>query len=172
MGMEHNRISRRCKEDCFLNRGIMPAWGPAGYAAPLSVRGVTQITSNLPFDEWTETLGSERITGCIARPHRAPRQHPQDERRQRSSRPKPRPRGLLKPLENRNIGLRPRLELCPADGLNHCTGVAEFRSAVDTTDGVQFGVQSAFGLSGTTGTSLFEQARCRAMRFQVRGRQS
>jgi len=26
-------------------------------------RGATLITSNLPFDEWTETLGSERQTG-------------------------------------------------------------------------------------------------------------
>ena len=23
------------------------------------------ITSNLPFDEWTETLGSERLTGAL-----------------------------------------------------------------------------------------------------------
>lgn len=27
-------------------------------------RGATLITSNLPFDEWTETLGSERLTGA------------------------------------------------------------------------------------------------------------
>jgi len=27
-------------------------------------RGTTLITSNLPFDEWTETLGSERLTGA------------------------------------------------------------------------------------------------------------
>ncbi|GEO87349.1 ATPase AAA [Ciceribacter naphthalenivorans] len=27
-------------------------------------RGATMITSNLPFDEWTETLGSERLTGA------------------------------------------------------------------------------------------------------------
>ena len=26
-------------------------------------RGSTLITSNLPFDEWTETFGSERLTG-------------------------------------------------------------------------------------------------------------
>jgi hypothetical protein len=26
-------------------------------------RGATLITSNLPFDEWTKTLGSERLTG-------------------------------------------------------------------------------------------------------------
>lgn len=27
-------------------------------------RGATLITSNLPFDEWTETFGSERLTGA------------------------------------------------------------------------------------------------------------
>lgn len=28
-------------------------------------RGATLITSNLPFDEWTETLGSVRLTGAL-----------------------------------------------------------------------------------------------------------
>ena len=28
-------------------------------------RAATLITSNLPFDEWTETLGSERLTGAL-----------------------------------------------------------------------------------------------------------
>ncbi|CAK11560.1 IS21-like element helper ATPase IstB [Rhizobium johnstonii] len=28
-------------------------------------RGATLITSNRPFDEWTETLGSERLTGAL-----------------------------------------------------------------------------------------------------------
>jgi len=28
-------------------------------------RGATLITSTLPFDEWTETLGSERLTGAL-----------------------------------------------------------------------------------------------------------
>lgn len=28
-------------------------------------RGSTIITSNLPFDEWTETFGSERLTGAL-----------------------------------------------------------------------------------------------------------
>lgn len=36
-------------------------------------RGATLITSNLPFDEWTETLGSERLTGALLRPHHPPR---------------------------------------------------------------------------------------------------
>ena len=28
-------------------------------------RGSTLITTNLPFDEWTEVLGSERLTGAL-----------------------------------------------------------------------------------------------------------
>ena len=28
-------------------------------------RGATLITSNLPFDEWTEIFGSERLTGAL-----------------------------------------------------------------------------------------------------------
>jgi DNA replication protein DnaC len=28
-------------------------------------RGATLITSNLPFDEWTETFGAERLTGAL-----------------------------------------------------------------------------------------------------------
>jgi len=28
-------------------------------------RGSIIITSNLPFDEWTETFGTERLTGAI-----------------------------------------------------------------------------------------------------------
>ena len=31
----------------------------------LRKRGATIITSNLPFDEWTEVFGSERLTGAI-----------------------------------------------------------------------------------------------------------
>ena len=28
-------------------------------------RGPTMVTSNLPFNEWTEVLGSERLTGAL-----------------------------------------------------------------------------------------------------------
>ena len=43
-------------------------------------RGSTLVTTNLPFDEWTEVFGSERLTGALLdRPH-PPRQHPRDER--------------------------------------------------------------------------------------------
>ena len=71
-------------------------------------RGATLITSNLPFDEWTETFGSERLTGAnsssvcsrskpsravhqaIHPGHRPPRQHPRAERRQLPPQPEPR----------------------------------------------------------------------------------
>ena len=29
------------------------------------VRGSILVTSNLPFDEWTEIFGSERLTGAL-----------------------------------------------------------------------------------------------------------
>jgi DNA replication protein DnaC len=29
------------------------------------VEGETVVTSNLPFQEWTEVLGSERLTGAL-----------------------------------------------------------------------------------------------------------
>ena len=28
-------------------------------------RGLVLVTSNLPFDEWTEVFGSERLTGAL-----------------------------------------------------------------------------------------------------------
>ena len=31
-------------------------------------RGSILVTSNLPFDEWTEIFGSERLTGAFAGP--------------------------------------------------------------------------------------------------------
>ena len=54
-------------------------------------RGATLITSNLPFDEWTETFGSERPDRRASGPPDPSRQHPRDERRQLSSGPKPGP---------------------------------------------------------------------------------
>ena len=44
-------------------------------------RGSTLVTSNLPFDEWTEVFGSERLN--------PPCPYPGNERRQLSSRSKP-----------------------------------------------------------------------------------
>ena len=41
-------------------------------------RGSTMVTTKLPFDEWTEVFGSERLTGALLDRH-APRSHPGDE---------------------------------------------------------------------------------------------
>ena len=35
-------------------------------------RGSILVTSNLPFDEWTEIFGSERLTGCQRRSKSTP----------------------------------------------------------------------------------------------------
>ena len=53
-------------------------------------RGSTLVTTNLPFDEWTEVFGSERLHDRRAprSPH-PPRQHPRDERRQLQAQPEP-----------------------------------------------------------------------------------
>ena len=45
-------------------------------------RSATLVTSNLPFNEWTEAFGSERLTGARAGPAHPPRSHPGDERRE------------------------------------------------------------------------------------------
>ncbi len=45
-------------------------------------RGSTIVTSNLPFEDLTQVLGSERLTRRAARPAHPPREHPYDERRQ------------------------------------------------------------------------------------------
>ena len=37
----------------------------AGFSSCLSRGSATLITSNLPFDEWTETFGTERLTGAL-----------------------------------------------------------------------------------------------------------
>ncbi len=42
-------------------------------------RSSTPITSNLPFEEWTETFGSERLTGALL-DRLTPCLHPRDER--------------------------------------------------------------------------------------------
>jgi len=54
-------------------------------------RGATLITSNLPFDEWTDRFRT--ADRCVARPADPPRQYSRDERRQLSPRPEPCPKG-------------------------------------------------------------------------------
>ena len=46
----------------------------------------TLVTSNLPFNEWTEIFGSERLTGALLDRLNSSRPHPGAERRQLSSR--------------------------------------------------------------------------------------
>ena len=45
-------------------------------------RGSIMVTTNLPFDEWTEVFGSERLTGALLDRSHPPCPHPGDERRQ------------------------------------------------------------------------------------------
>ena len=45
-------------------------------------RGSTIVTSNLPFEDWTQVLGSETSHRRPPRSAHPPRQHPDDERRQ------------------------------------------------------------------------------------------
>jgi hypothetical protein len=35
------------------------------FSSPTSSQGRPDVTSNLPFDEWTSVCGSERITGAL-----------------------------------------------------------------------------------------------------------
>ena len=44
-------------------------------------RGSIIVTTNLPFDEWTEAFGSERLTGALLDRLHPPCAHPGDERR-------------------------------------------------------------------------------------------
>ena len=46
----------------------------------------TLVTSNLPFNEWTEIFGSERLTGALLDRLTPPRPHPGAERRELSPR--------------------------------------------------------------------------------------
>ena len=52
-------------------------------------RGSILVTSNLPFDEWTEIFGSERLTGALLDRLTHHVHHPGNERRELSSQPKP-----------------------------------------------------------------------------------
>ena len=76
-------------------------------------RASTLITSNLPFDEWTELFGSERLTGALSLPHHSPRPHPGDERRLIPPQAKP-PKTSLKAPPKRASGEEGRLRYAPA----------------------------------------------------------
>ena len=57
-------------------------------------RGSILVTTNLPFDEWTEVFGSERPHRRAAGPSHPPCAHPGDERRQLPSQAQPGERQL------------------------------------------------------------------------------
>ena len=52
-------------------------------------RGSILVTTNLPFDEWTDVFGSERLTGALLDRLTPPCAHPGDERRQLPSQGQP-----------------------------------------------------------------------------------
>ena len=62
-------------------------------------RGSILVTTNLPFDEWTEVFGSERLNGALLDCLHTPRPHPGDERRQLPP-PAPRESAGSRPLDN------------------------------------------------------------------------
>jgi len=81
-------------------------------------RGATLITSNLPFDEWTETLGSERLTGALLdriTHHVNILEMNGDSYRLAQSRAKK--RQAKTPFKKSPRGLRPSLGLRPPGGL-------------------------------------------------------
>src|SRR3546814_9582271 len=65
-----------------------------------------------------------------SRPQYPPCQHSRDERLQLSSGPKPRPKGWLKPVQNRRARRRPPLGLRPPGCLMRAPQVAWFCSAL------------------------------------------
>ena len=62
-------------------------------------RGSTIVTSNLPFDEWTSTFGSETPYWRASRPADPPRPHPGNERRKLPPQTQPTVRQSLKPKQ-------------------------------------------------------------------------
>jgi len=92
-------------------------------------RGATLITSNLPFDEWTETLGSERLTGALldrVTHHVNILEMNGESYRLAQSRARKAGRNSL---ENRRARMKTPLELRPPGGLMRAPQVAWFCSA-------------------------------------------
>ena len=57
--------------------------------SPRYERGSVLVTTNLPFDEWTDVFGSERLTEALLGPAYPPRPHSGNERRQLPPQGKP-----------------------------------------------------------------------------------
>jgi DNA replication protein DnaC len=91
-------------------------------------RGASLITSNLPFDEWTETLGSERLTGALLdriTHHVNILEMNGDSYRLAQSRAR---KPGWNPSQNRREWRRPPLGLRPPGGLLHLQTVADYHS--------------------------------------------
>ena len=78
----------------------------------------TLVTSNLPFDEWTEVFGSERLTGALLRPAHTPRSYPGDERRQLPSQPEPKTAETPK-----NLTTQPMVDPAGPTGTSHAASL-------------------------------------------------
>ena len=87
-------------------------------------RGSVMVTTNLPFDEWTEVFGSERLTGALLdRPH-PPRPHPGDERRELQAQAQPGERRLA------SSG-RPRRRISPTvNAVSSCAALPDLLPSV------------------------------------------
>ncbi len=89
-------------------------------------RGATLITSNLPFNEWTETLGSERLTGALLdriTHHVNILEMNSDSYPLAQSHAR---KAGCPPSKNRRAGMRPPLGLRPPGGLMPAPQVADF----------------------------------------------
>jgi hypothetical protein len=112
-------------------------------------RGSIIITSNLPFDEWTEVFGSERLTGAIpdrlthhvVRPRPLNRwrsgPHPRDERRELPAAPEPQGKELIIQYAGAvQTGLRPvRLAARLLSGEHARQGAGQIRTTGDHSAG-------------------------------------
>ena len=88
----------------------------------LSVKVSSLVTTNLPFDEWTDVFGSERLTGGAAGPSHSPRPYPENERRQLPPQGQPQNTGSPSPDQLPQHRSTPT----PASSISHCP--ASFRS--------------------------------------------
>ena len=102
-------------------------------------RGSILVTSNLPFDEWTEVFGSERLDRSIAGPSHPPCPYPGNERRKLPAQPEPKkaeiPPKPLTGIEHRDPG-------CPggSTGTSHAASLRVSQSATRSSAGPSYGL--------------------------------